>query len=155
MFFAEQLNHTNAEILYLDFSKTSKNISINRAKLRRLHNIVWITTWVESLNKLGIGKMDYAESAGVLHHLKSPLRGLNSLKDILTENGGMEIMVYAKYGRTYVYQMQRLLKILNYPVKHNIPEELKTAKAILDSLPENNLKTLSLLKGPCTSPLLS
>ena len=139
MFFAEQLNHTNAEILYLDFSKASMEIAKNRAKIRGLHNIVWITSWIEGIIKFGIGKLDYCESAGVLHHLKSPLRGLNTLKDILTENGGMEIMVYAKYGRTYIYQMQRLFQTLDYPKQSTISEELKNVKIILNALPENNL----------------
>jgi hypothetical protein len=35
------------------------------------------------------------------------------LADSLTDDGGMGIMVYAQYGRTAVYQIQDMLKIVN------------------------------------------
>ena len=47
---------------------------------------------------------------GVLHHLENPKLGLNVLKNVLKDDGFMSIMVYGKYGRTGVYQMQDLMK---------------------------------------------
>ncbi|MBY0533687.1 MAG: class I SAM-dependent methyltransferase, partial [Rickettsiaceae bacterium] len=40
--YAEQLKNTNAEIVYLDFSKASMAIAQERAKIRGLKNIKWV-----------------------------------------------------------------------------------------------------------------
>ena len=45
-YLAEQLNHTNAEVVYIDFSVISMDISKNRAKVRQLSNVIWITDWI-------------------------------------------------------------------------------------------------------------
>ena len=113
LFLAEQLNHTNAEIIYLDFSPTGMKIAQARMKIRNLNNIIWIQSWIEDATKLGIGKFDFSQCSGLLHHLKSPLKGLNKIKDALHANGGMEIMVYAMLGRTGIYQIQNLLRFVN------------------------------------------
>ena len=42
VFVGEQLNHTNAEIIYLDFSSASMKIAKQRALNRKLSNIIWI-----------------------------------------------------------------------------------------------------------------
>ena len=106
VFAGEQLRHTNAEVLYLDFSSTSMKISQRRARARKLGNIIWIRSWIEDVRFLGLGLFDDFSCSGVLHHLKSPIYGLNILKDQLTNDGGINIMVYGQYGRTGVYQMQ-------------------------------------------------
>ena len=90
------------EIIYLDFSKASMKIAQRRAELRNLKNIRFIHDSLFNIPKLNLGKFDYIDCYGVLHHLKSPGKGLEILKDSLTEDGGMMIMVYAKYGRTGV-----------------------------------------------------
>ena len=68
----EQLNSTNSETMYFDFSKTSMSIAQIRAKSRRLSNIVWVIDWIENLPRLGLGRFDFVGCTGVLHHLKSP-----------------------------------------------------------------------------------
>ena len=72
---AEQLNNTNAEIVYLDFSKESMKIAKRRAGFRNLHNIVWVNDRIENIPALGLGKFDLIQCSGTLHHLKDPLEG--------------------------------------------------------------------------------
>ena len=79
VFYGEQLNHTNAEVVYVDFSKASMQISQQRARFRKLENIIWIRTWIEGVRYLGIGLFGQSQCSGVLHHLKSPILGLNIL----------------------------------------------------------------------------
>ena len=55
---AEELNHTNAEILYMDFSSVSKQIAQTRATIRKLSNIVWLNDWLESLTFLGVNRFE-------------------------------------------------------------------------------------------------
>ena len=108
VFMGEQLNHTNGEIIYIDFSKTSMSIAQKRARIRNLGNIIWIHSWIEDLRLHGTGVFTELQCSGVLHHLKKPSYGLNILKDGLTENGGMSLMVYARCGRKAIYHLQDL-----------------------------------------------
>ena len=137
VFAGEQLRHTNAEIVYLDFSSTSMKISQRRAQARKLENIIWIRSWIEDVRFLGLGLFHDFSCSGVLHHLKSPLYGLNILKDQLTNDGGINIMVYGQYGRTGVYQTQKLMKLINTNL-HEIKKEIKNTNITLSILPEKN-----------------
>ena len=80
VFSGEQFNHTNAEVIYLDFSITSMKIAQRRARARHLKNIVWVRSWIEDARFLGMGLFNELSCSGVLHHLKSPPFGLNILK---------------------------------------------------------------------------
>ena len=135
---AEQLNHTNSEVVYFDFSKSSMSIVQLKAKWRGNLKIIWINDWIESISRLGIGLFDLAVSTGVLHHLKSPEKGLRIMNDVQTKYGGAEFMVYGKYGRTPVYQIQELLRIVNKNEKY-LADEIENAKSVLDALPTRNL----------------
>ena len=42
----------------------------------------------------------------MLHHLPDPETGLTILADSLEPDGGMALMLYARIGRTGVYQLQ-------------------------------------------------
>ena len=135
VFYGEQLNHTDAEIVYLDFSRTSMKISQRRARIRKIENIIWIHSWFEAVRYLGIGLFEQSECSGVLHHLKSPNFGLNILKDILMVNGGMNLMVYANLGRIAVYQVQHIQRLLTLRSDVGILKELTFANHTLNVLP--------------------
>ena len=137
MVFAEQLNQTNGETVYLDFSKTSTAIAQRRARARSLSNIVWILSWIEGIKYLGLGYFDNIESAGVLHHLKSPPFGLDVLKDVSQVNGGMDLMVYAQIGRTAVYMLQDLMQIINQSTEL-VVKQLYNCKEILNDIPKHH-----------------
>ena len=106
---AEQLNHTNSEVVYFDFSRTSMSIAQYRTKMRGWLKIVWVMDWIESIPRLGLGNFDFVVSTGVLHHLKSSQNGLNIISGLQQANGGAEIMVYGTYGRTPIYWIQKLV----------------------------------------------
>ena len=112
-YLSEQLNHTkSSEIVYLDFTKTSMQIAQQQIKIRAIINVVWIRTWIENIPRHGLGVFDYVTCTGVLHHLKQPTNGLRIIKDVQPKNyGAAALMVYGKYGRTVIYQIQELLRI--------------------------------------------
>ena len=91
---AEQLNHTDSEVVYLDFSTSSMSIAQYRAKMRGWLKIVWVIDWIESIPRLGIGSFDLVASTGVLHHLKNPQKGLSIVSTTQLPHGGAEFMVY-------------------------------------------------------------
>ena len=137
VFYGEQLNHTNAEVVYMDISITSMHIAQKRARVRNLQNIIWIKSWIEDIPSHGIGFFEEVLSSGVLHHLKNPLLGLKVLKDVLSTNGGMGLMLYAKYGRISFYQMQKIFKIINAN-QNDIDTEIQNANKTLFSIPKHN-----------------
>ena len=137
-FFGAQFkNIPNAEIVYLDFSKNSMEIAKKRAEVRGLKNITFINESIFNIPKLNLGKFDFIQCSGVLHHLSSPDEGLKILTDSLKDTGGMNLMVYAKYGRTGVYQIQDLMRMVNEGVTQRT-EEVMNGKTIMSSLPATN-----------------
>ena len=137
VYLAEQLKGTDAEVIYLDFSKNSMAIAQKRAEYRGLTNITWIHDSILNIPALKVGKFDYITCTGVLHHLESPDAGLKVLADSLTDDGGMGIMVYAQYGRTAVYQIQDMLKIVNEGITSR-QEEVKNGWQVVNVLPNTN-----------------
>ncbi len=137
IFLAEQLRGFCGEVTYLDMSQTSMHIAQQRAKIRTLDNIQWIQGSLLDLQEMDIGEYDYINCYGVLHHLKDPSLGLQALASRLKSNGAMGLMMYAKYGRTNVYYMQKLLKMIN-SVEDTLATKVSNTRTIIDSLPETN-----------------
>lgn len=136
-YLGEQLKDKNAEIVYLDFSKNSMEIAKKRAEYRGIKNIKFINDSIFNIPNLNLGKFDYINCSGVLHHLVAPYEGIQILQSALKPEGGVNIMVYAKYGRTAVYQIQDLMKRINENVTKR-DEEVQNTKVILNHLPQTN-----------------
>ncbi|MFZ4124748.1 MAG: class I SAM-dependent methyltransferase [Rickettsiales bacterium] len=134
---AEQLRDTGNEVVYVDMSEASMKVAQERAKIRGLTNIRWIRDSLLNIPTLGLGKFDYINCSGVLHHLANPDEGLHILSDALKDDGAMGIMVYAQYGRMAVYQMQEMLRIVNEG-EPNLQTQVDNAKIILNSMPHTN-----------------
>lgn len=112
-YMGEQLRNTGGQVYYLDFSPASLAIAQQRAEIRSLDNVQFILGSIENIPHMGLGLFDYIESTGVLHHLTSSELGLQVLADSLKDGGGGNLMLYARYGRTGVYQMQALVRMVN------------------------------------------
>lgn len=137
IFLAEQLRDYSAKLVYLDMSEASLNIAQERAKLRKLNNISFVHASIVDIPNLDLGQFNYIDCIGVLHHLEDPDAGLEILKKALKPEGAMGLMVYAKYGRTGVYQMQELMGLVNQKTK-DIPAKIDNCKKMLAELPVSN-----------------
>ena len=135
---AEQLKHTSNEIVYLDISTASMVLAQERAKIRNLNNITWINDSILNLPLLGIGKFDYINCSGVLHHLDDRVEGLRALNSVLNEDGIMAIMVYGRHARMPVYQIQELMHRVNANI-YDVGQKLDNTKRLLACLPDSNL----------------
>ncbi|MEO7386607.1 MAG: class I SAM-dependent methyltransferase [Gammaproteobacteria bacterium] len=137
IFLAEQLRHFDAEVVYLDMSAASRAIAEARARVRKLSNITWVTASIMELPRLGLGVFDYIECAGVLHHLESTEAGLLALNSVLADDGAIFLMLYGKYGRQPIYDMQALLQ--NYlPPGAGMDEKIRLTRRLLEALPRSN-----------------
>jgi 2-polyprenyl-3-methyl-5-hydroxy-6-metoxy-1,4-benzoquinol methylase len=137
IFLAHQLRNTDAEIVHIDMSSASIGIARQRAAIRNLDNITWINESLLSIPQLGLGSFDYINCIGVLHHLEDPDAGLRALTAVLKDDGAMAIMVYGRYGRAGVYQMQSLLRLINQH-ETTVGAKLANARALLEALPKTN-----------------
>ena len=78
-FLAEQLRDSSSNLTYVDISKASMDIAKFRVHVRGLDNVKWVQKKIENISELDLGKFDYIESTGVLHHLPNPDQGLEVL----------------------------------------------------------------------------
>ncbi len=136
---AQQLADTGGpgDVTYLDLSATSRSIAEARAKARSLKNIRFLSGSLLDVSSIAPGPYDYIDCCGVLHHLSDPAAGLQALRDVLANDGGMGLMVYAPYGRTGVYQAQSMLRSLGKS-SETPGDRVKIAQAVLKDLPQTN-----------------
>lgn len=92
------------EITYMDLSVATRRVAEARAAVRGLTSIRFETGSL--LDAPDLGRFDYIDCCGVLHHLPDPAAGFRALRAALAPGGGMGVMVYAPYGRSGVYPLQ-------------------------------------------------
>ncbi|MDJ0943834.1 MAG: class I SAM-dependent methyltransferase [Kiloniellales bacterium] len=124
------------EVVYLDLSAAAREIAEARAEVRGLDNLSFHTGSLLDLPDLGLGRFDYIDCCGVLHHLEDPPAGLAALAAVLAEDGGIGLMVYAPYGRSGVYPLQAMLRQLAGELP--LAEQVTLAKRLIAVLPETN-----------------
>jgi SAM-dependent methyltransferase len=124
------------EVVYLDVSAAARRIAEARAAARGLANIRFVTASLLDLPGLGLGRFDYIDCCGVLHHLADPAAGLAALAAALAEGGGLGLMVYGALGRTGVYPVQEVLRDLARGLP--LAERVGLARRLLDDLPATN-----------------
>lgn len=110
---AVRLRGTGSKVVYLDISDASAEIARRRAQVRGLDNIEWVKGSIHDLPAMNIGPFDFIVCTGVLHHLQEPKAGLIALLEKLKPGGSLGLMLYAKYGRQPIYQIQELMRLVN------------------------------------------
>ena len=126
----------SGEVVYLDLSAATRAIAEARARARGLTNISFVTAGLEDLPGLGLGTFDYIDCCGVLHHLADPPAGLRGLTAVLSDQGGLGLMVYGAYGRTGVYPMQAMLRSLGGGLL--LDQQVALARQLMAALPPGN-----------------
>lgn len=150
IFLAEQLRNigaADAQVVHLDMSEASLAIAKKRAAIRGLANITWVHDSLLNLPARAdeLGRFDYINCSGVLHHLADPDQGFRALLSMLKAGGSIGLMVYATVGRVGVYQMQQLMRLVNQATgieddgaESNAQRKIANTRAILGSLPPTN-----------------
>ena len=135
---AQQLADTGSpgEVVHFDLSTASRAIAEARVEARRLTNVRFVTGQIEALPDLGLGRFDYVDCCGVLHHLEDPAVGLRALAAVLAETGGIGLMVYGEYGRSGLYPLQDALRRLGGALP--LAQQVGLARRVIESLPPTN-----------------
>jgi SAM-dependent methyltransferase len=121
------------DITYVDLSQASRKIAEARAKARGLTGITFVTGSL--LDAPEMGRFDYIDCCGVLHHLPDPQAGFDALAASLTAEGGMGLMVYAPFGRSGVYPLQEAFGAV---LDGSPRDRLRRAKAIFERIPDGH-----------------
>ena len=129
---------TGGTVVYLDVSRAARSVAEARAEARGLDNIRFVTGSLLDLAALDLGRFDYIDCCGVLHHLADPGAGLAALVAALEPGGGLGLMLYGEYGRTGVYPAQAMLRLLAAPEMEDAGARVDRARRLLDALPETN-----------------
>ncbi|MGE0724484.1 MAG: class I SAM-dependent methyltransferase [Alphaproteobacteria bacterium] len=135
---AQQLadHGTDAEVVHLDLSAASRRIAEERARLRGLANLRFVTGSL--LDAATLGRFDYIDCCGVLHHLDDSAAGLRALATALSpDGGGIGLMVYGELGRAGVYPTQDLLRMIA-PADAPAADRVAVARRLVKALPETN-----------------
>ena len=141
--------YKNIKITAIDLSPSSLEILRKRLDIYKIEGVEIIEMSLLDLDPEKVGKFDMINCVGVLHHLENPSLGLRALKNVLEDDGFMDIMVYGKIGRTGIYQMQDLLKMANKEVEElDYSTKLENYKKIYPLLPGNNWFKKSEMLGP-------
>jgi len=133
------LRWPRARVIGIDVSATSIEQS---EKLKRRHDIENLELQqlpVERATELG-HCFEHVICTGVLHHLPDPDQGLRALRDVLTRDGAMHLMVYAPYGRAGVYLLQDYCRRLGIGTTASEIRELATSLRALP--PDHPLQPL-------------
>ena len=131
---AQQLSQRgNGTVTYLDMCEKSMEVARQRAAVRGLQNVEWVHASILDIPELDLGRFDYINCMGVLHHMSSPIQGLRCLEGVLADDGAMALMVYGRYGRIGVTVVQDMLKII-LGEEGDIHERVSVATAMLQSL---------------------
>ena len=103
----------------------------------------------ELLNLVGRERrFHYMNAVGVLHHLPDPLQGLKTLSRLLTEDGAMSLALYGSVGRTGVYHLRELARLVAASREAHSTDSLATgaviptiedAEAVMKSLPTSSM----------------
>jgi len=100
-----------AQVIAIDISETSVRCTEELRRTHGLKNLQVHQLPIERVNELGTC-FDQIVCTGVLHHLEDPDAGLTALREALTPDGAMHLMVYATYGRIGIYMLQEFCRRL-------------------------------------------
>jgi SAM-dependent methyltransferase len=125
------LMEPDARVIAIDVSDASLRHTRDLQQKHDIGNLQLHQLAIERIGELG-ETFDQIVCTGVLHHLSDPDVGLRALRDVLTRNGAMHVMVYAPYGRTGVYMMQKYCRLLGIGVRD---EDLRDLGQTVQALP--------------------
>ena len=128
------LRHPEAKVIGIDISSTSIRHTETLKQQYQLTNLELHHLSLDKVQILG-QQFDKIVCTGVLHHLPDPDAGLRALRDVLTLDGAMHLMVYATYGRTGIYMLQDYCRRLGIGTSN---QEVRDLANTLMALPQDH-----------------
>ncbi len=115
--------YPHAQVVGIDVSATSIRATRDLASRHQLTNLDVHQLAIEDVASLG-ASFDHVVCTGVLHHLDDPAIGLGALRSVLAPSGAIDLMLYARYGRTGVAMIQEYCRMLDVQPEPRAIEDL-------------------------------
>jgi SAM-dependent methyltransferase len=128
------LREPDSRVTAIDISEMSLRYTRDLQRKYDLQNLEIHQLSIEDIQDLG-RTFDQIVCTGVLHHLPDPDLGLRALRDVLSAQGAMNLMVYAPYGRAGIYIMQEYCRLLGIS---SSDKDLKELGDTLSALPSSH-----------------
>lgn len=125
------LREPEARVTAIDISEISLGYTRKLKEKYNLENLEIHQLAIEDVAAIR-RSFDQIVCTGVLHHLQDPDVGLCALRDVLSRDGAMNLMVYAPYGRAGIYMMQEYCRLLGIS---SSDEDLRELSSTLQALP--------------------
>ena len=123
----------SATLTYLDISAASREVARRRLEGMGFSGVTYRLGAIEDLSREDPGQFDYVDVTGVLNHVKDAEAAVQSLAHVTAADGGIGGMVYGAVGRTGVYHVQELIRLLHGP-----EATVAEARRVLMALPDDN-----------------
>ncbi|MBT5275961.1 class I SAM-dependent methyltransferase [Ilumatobacter sp.] len=123
--------YPRARVVGIDVSAASIRATLELAARHELTNLAVHQLPIEDVASLG-ASFDHIVCTGVLHHLDDPAVGLAALRSVLAPSGVIDLMLYARYGRTGVAMIQEYCRMLDVQPEVGAIDDLV---AVLRELP--------------------
>lgn len=120
------LRYPDARITAIDVSAASLAYASRECAKYAIGNVRFLQLDLHKVGELG-QRFHAVHTAGVLHHLPDPERGLKLLADVLRPGGVMHIMVYNRYQRLMVSGARKFLiaDLLDKPIDDDLLREVR------------------------------
>jgi SAM-dependent methyltransferase len=128
-------NHPKARVTGVDLSSSSLAHEAHLKDKHDLRNLTLHQGRIEDVSSLD-RDFDFIDVSGVLHHLPDPVAGLKALGGVLRPDGTIAVMLYGQYGRTGVYMLQNMFRLMGLGQSE---QDVVTVKQTLASLPKRHV----------------
>ncbi len=128
------IRHPNARVVGIDVSPTSISHTRALAEQHDLEHLEVRELPIEHVGDLGEA-FDQVVCTGVIHHLDDPPTALHALRDVLSSQGTIDLMVYAPYGRAGIEMIQAYCRMLAVRPE---PDDINDLIATLREVPAHH-----------------
>ena len=105
----DALSYSNSDLTAIDLSSSSIAYAKRKAHEYGIEHIRFIEMDILDLPKLN-EEFDLIECTGVLHHMKDPSEGLQSLLKILAADGMLKLGFYSELARQDIVEARKIIK---------------------------------------------
>lgn len=123
-----------ARITAIDLSSDSISYTQHVLDKYQIKNVELHQMPIEDAGKLN-KQFDLIVSTGVLHHLPDPDAGLKTLQELLRPDGSMFLMVYGRYGREGIYNVQEIMRQLGLTYENATNVDINAIRQLISLLP--------------------
>lgn len=129
------LRNPTWSVVGIDFSESSLAHQVALKERHQLENLELHKLDLEDVATLG-KEFDFITCTGVLHHLPNPKSGLIALRNVLSPEGVINLMVYGSSLRLGVYMLQEVFRELQFK---QTPADVDIVRNVIQTLPQDHV----------------